>query len=147
VSPIGGSVTQYVGNEPAGLRLIVFEAVCQDFKHRLQLRVYLLLEKHGIAGDEPPGGLENLDRAATVLVQQNGVSQTEVVPEPADDLGISSCPREDGLFVVADSEETAMAFNQAPDDSVLIGIQILELIHEHIVPPRTQLGGRTLVGA
>src|SRR5918994_7251463 len=40
-----------------------------------------------------------------------------------------------------------MAVGKPADDAVLIRIQVLELIHEHIVPPGSQLGCRAFVGA
>ena len=64
-----------------------------------------LLEQAGIAGDQPPRGLEDLAGAAAIQVENDRRVDAEVGPEAFQDRGVGAGPGEDGLLVVAHGEE------------------------------------------
>src|SRR2546422_9217343 len=66
------AVSKHVVDQPRGLFFFVSEGEGCHFERRLLLRAELLLEQLGILRQHPPRGLEDLARAAAVLVQHNG---------------------------------------------------------------------------
>ena len=64
-----------------------------------------------------------------------GLGDAEVVPEAAQDGRVGAGPGEDGLLVVAHREAVAVPRGQLGDDLVLSQAQVLELVHQDVVPP------------
>jgi hypothetical protein len=49
------------------------------------------------------------------------------------------------LLVVTDAEEVAMAVRQPPHDPILDWIEILELVHQDVIPPAAKLRRRARI--
>src|SRR6266480_5609620 len=62
------AVGKDVVEQPRGLFLLVAEGECADFVRRLLIGAELLFEQLWIVRQHPPGGLEDLARAAAILV-------------------------------------------------------------------------------
>jgi hypothetical protein len=58
------------------------------------------------------------------------------VDELDEDARVGAGPGVDGLLLVADGEDVTVIAPDLADDLVLERIEILELVHEHIVPAR-----------
>src|SRR5260370_21477439 len=95
----------------------------------------LLGEERGILGGDPARGLENRVRATTVAVEHKGPLDPEILAEPNQYPRVRAGPREDGLLVIADREDVAMWCRDPLQDFVLCRVEILEFVHELVIPP------------
>jgi hypothetical protein len=139
-------VTQQVGHHPHGLAGFIGERVGVHAIIRVTGRLEPLLEQAGIAGDQPPRRVEDLSGAAAVEIEDDGRGNAEVVAEPAQDGRIGAGPREDRLLVVAHREAVPVPGGQLGDHFVLRQAQVLEFIHQHVVPPVAHAGAHVLAG-
>src|SRR5712692_9239971 len=95
----------------------------------------LLVEELGIVGEDPACGLENLVGTPAVAVEYDGPLDREILAESHQHPGVRAGPGEDGLLLIADGEDVSM-WRRAPlQDFVLCGVQILEFVHEQVIPP------------
>ena len=106
-----------------------------------------LLEERRVLRDQPAGDLEDLPRAAAIPVEHDRLGDVEVGAEPVQDGGVGAGPGEDGLLVVAHREAVVVLGHEAGDDFVLRQAQVLELVHQHAVPPGAELRPRLGVAA
>src|SRR3989442_15131924 len=88
-----------------------------------------LFEQLGILCQHPPRGLEDLARAAAVLVQHDGPVDLVVAAEADEHVGGRPRPGEDRLPVVADREEVAVRRRQALPEAVPERLHGLALVH------------------
>ena len=74
-----------------------------------------------------------------------GRVDAEVGPEALQDRGIGTGPGEDRLFVVSHGEAAAVSRGEVRDDLVLRQAQVLELVHQHVVPAAPDVVARRRV--
>src|SRR5437762_5106259 len=122
--------------QPRGFFFFISECERAHLVRRLLLRAELLLEQLGILRQHPPRGLEDLARAAAVLVQHNGPVDLVVAAEADEHVWVRPRPGEDRLLVIDDREEVAVRRRQALQEVVLDRVHVLELVHQEIVPAR-----------
>ena len=141
------AVGEDVVEQPRGLFLLVAEGECAHVVRRLLIGAELLFEQLWIVRQDPPGGLEDLARAAAILVEHDGPVDRILAAEPHQDVGVRPRPGEDRLLVVADREEVAVRRRQALQEIVLDRVHVLELVHQQIVPACGDGIGNVAVGA
>ncbi len=132
--PGGGLVAEQILQQPVRLGGLVGEHVHGDAMLGVAIGLEPLLEQAGIVGDQLPGGVEDLPGAAAIQVQNDRRVDAEVGPEALQDRGIGTGPGEDRLFVVTHGEAAAVSRGEVGDDLVLRQAQVLELVHQHVVP-------------
>ena len=98
-------------------------------------------------GDQPAGGLEDLPGAAPVEVEDDGAAMPKSVPKPLQDRGVGAGPGEDRLLVVAHGEAVPVPGGELGDDLVLGQAQVLELVHQHVVPAAAHVRQRIRRGS
>ena len=140
-------IAQQVAHHPFGLAGLVRERVGRHAVLRFAGGLEPLVEQAAVVGHQPPRRLEDLARAAPVQVEDDRVADPEVVAEPAEDGGIGAGPGEDRLLVVAHGEAVVVPRGQLGHDFVLGQAQVLELVHQHIVPTAADVGARVGVAA
>ena len=134
--PGGRLVGLEVVEQPRGFGVLVREGVGAYLVLGRPLGHESLVEQVRILGEDTARGLEDLVRAAAVAVEHDGLRDPEVLAEPAEHSRIGAGPGEDRLLVIPDREEVAMGRREPLQDLVLCRVQILELVHEQVVPPR-----------
>ena len=102
--------------------------------HALRLRFDRLDHGRRVERDEPPRQLEDVARAAVVLLEADARRELEVVQEVSEDRRVRAGPRIDRLLVVADGEHVAVIVRERLHDPVLHRIQVLKLVDEDDVP-------------
>ena len=132
IDAVVGDVLQ----QPGRLFLLVAKRERSDLVRRVLLRAELFFEQLGIVRQHAPRRLEDLARAATVLVQHDGPVNRVIALEPHEHVGVGARPREDRLLVVAHREEVAVRRGQALQQVVLDRVHVLELVHQEVVPAR-----------
>ncbi len=108
---------------------------------RFAIRLEVLLEQPLVVHQETPRHREDLARTASVLIEHDGTADAEIALELAQHQRIGTGPGEDRLFVVSHREEVAVGRRQGLQETVLLGIEILKLVHQHVVPPGRDGGG------
>jgi hypothetical protein len=140
VEPGRRPIAQQVGHHPAGLGGLIGEGMSHDAVRRVAGGLEPLLEQSRIPGDQLPRGVEDLAGAAAIEVQDDRLGDAEIVAEPAQDGGVGTGPGKDGLLVVAHGETVAVERGELGDHLVLGEAQVLELVHQHVVPSVAHLG-------
>ena len=95
---------------------------------------------HDVVGDEARAGLDHGARAAVVGAQRVGGRpglgrHAPVELEDAARVGLP--PAVDELVVVADHEQAAVRPREHVDEGQLGAVEVLELVHQHVVEPRS----------
>ncbi len=142
-----GPVPFQVGDEPAGLLLLIGEAPGADLPRGLPQRPEVLVVLPRVAGDQPAGGIEDLPGTAPVLVQDDTAGDPVVVDEGGEHRRVGPGEAEDGLLVVADHEDVPVVAGQAGEHPVLGRGEVLGLVNQQVVPAGGDAGGGRLTGA
>jgi len=125
----GRAVAPEVVEQPGSFFCFVTERECPDLVGRFPVGAELLLEQLGVVREHAPRGLEDLARAAAVLVQDDGSLDAVVTGEPHQDVRVRPRPGEDRLLVVADRKQVVVRRREALQEVVLDRVHVLELVH------------------
>ena len=128
-----GAVRAHVVEQPRRLFVLVAKRVRHHPVGRLLVGRQLLLEDLRILRQHAAGGLEDLTRAAPILVEDDRLDVV-VAPKPLEHHRVGARPCEDRLLVVAHRKEVAVRLGQALQQVVLHGVHVLKFIDQHIVP-------------
>ena len=134
----GGPILEDVANQPIGFRVLVGKASGLDVERRIAVGLDAFGEAGRIVRDQLSRSLEDLNGAAPILIQKDGLRHPELIAEPSQDRGIRAGPGEDRLLVVSHAEEVAVVGDEHLEQLVLGEVEILELVHQHVVPPGSQ---------
>ncbi len=134
-----------IRHQPRGFLVVVVEELDVDWKRgdSIRLRFDRLDDSGRVERHEPPSQLEDVARAAAVLLEADARRELEVVQEVSEDRRVRAGPRIDRLLVVADGEHVAVILGQRLHDPVLHRIQVLKFVDEDDVP--TGAHGSTFV--
>jgi hypothetical protein len=135
------SVGDEVVEEPSTLDDLILKCVGIDVELGRSVGPQFLVEQRRVVTEQSAGGVENLFRASAVLVEHDRPLDSILPCESSEDLGIGASPRKDRLLVVPDRKEIAVRLGQVSENRELGGVEILELIHQQVIPPGSDLGG------
>src|SRR5437762_8654951 len=137
---MSGSIAPQIFHDPARLGFVVGKPDSLDWKRRVMRGVLRLpvgenrlVQRYQLSGD-----VHDRRWTAPVVPEVNDAigADAEVLLEAPEDLWIGASPRVNRLLVVADGEDVTVLLRQSTNDRVLNGIQILELVDKHNIPPR-----------
>ena len=139
---LAAAVGDEILEQPRGFLFLVVKRVGAHFVRRFLVGGQLLLEQLRVLRQHATRGLEDLPRAAAILVEDDRLDF--VVPlEPHQDVRVRARPGEDRLLVVTDCEEVAMRCGELVQQVVLDCVDVLKFVHEQIVKPvRDPVGER-----
>ena len=137
---VGRAVAREVLQDPCRLGRLIREPVHLDGEGRIPQRLEALVEQPRIPLHQLPSDREDRPCRAAILIEDDRLHAV-VGAKALDHFRIRPGPGEDGLLVVADGEQAAMRLGETRDDSVLHGTQVLELVHQEMVPTRRLLLG------
>ena len=141
-----GLIGHQIGEDPAGFRVFIREA--HDGHRELGLPLGaegLPLEQARVLGEQQARGLEDLPRRAAVLVEHYVGVEPEVVGKLAEHARVRTGPGVDRLVVVTDDEQVPVLQREPAHHGVLSGVEILEFVHQQVIPARRHLVGDVVV--
>jgi len=130
----GIGVAQAVHQAGDLLGLLLLGAAAQH-EHRvaaLALRPHALVLAGAVLADQQVGEVQDLRRRAVVLLQLDDARARKIALEVEEETDAGAAPGIDGLIVVADHGDAAAVAAQQPDQFVLVGVGVLELVHQQV---------------